>query len=138
VADGHPAGRPVNKAHHLAADSFTPLLSGIEHISTVMFAVVSAGLGLSLYRFNQRHLVGWGLSYLAVALVLVFANVLSMVMTASHVKGQGLLSLWHVMGVSMETVIVFTLINIMLDIAIPDGAFIRPSREGKPATICRS
>ena len=32
----------------------------------------------------------------------------------------------------------FTLINIMLDIAIPDGAFIRPSREGKPATICRS
>lgn len=123
------------KAHHLAADSFTPLLSGMEQISTVVFAVVSVGLGLSLYRFNQRHLVGWGLSYLAVALVQVFANVLSMVMTASHVKGQGLLSLWDVMAVYMETVIVFTFIYIMLDIAIPGGAFIWPSREGKPAAM---
>jgi hypothetical protein len=123
------------KAHHLAASSFTPILSGIEHISTVVFAVVTVGLGLSLYRFGQRHLVFWGLSYLVVAMVQVFANVLSMVMTASHVKGEGLLSLWDVAGVYMETVIVFTFIYIMLDISIPGGAFIWPSREGQPAAM---
>ena len=123
------------KAHHLAARSFTPLLSGIEHISTVVFAVVTVGLGLSLYRFGQRHLVFWGLAYLVVALVQVFANVLSMVMTASHVRGQGLLSLWDVAGVYMETVIVFTFIYIMLDISIPGGAFIWPSREGLPPAM---
>lgn len=123
------------KAHHLAADTFMPLLSGIEHISTVVFAVVSVGLGLSLYRLSQRHLVMWGLAYLAVAMVQVFANVLSMVMTASHVKGGGLLSLWDVVGVYMETVVVFAFVYIMLDIAVPGGAFIWPSRAGQPPAM---
>jgi len=119
--------------HHLVANTFSPLLNTMEQASTVLFLVVSVGLAVALYRSKNRALFLWCLTYLVFSLLQVVANVLSMVATASSVKGGGLTTLWDVAAVYMGSVIVFMFIYIFLDVTTPGGAFVWPSREGEAA-----
>ena len=119
--------------HHLVANTFSPLLNSMEQASTVLFLLVSLGLAVALYRSKNRALFLWGLIYLVFSLLQVVANVLSMVATASSVRGGGLTTLWDVAAVYMESVIVFMFIYIFLDLTTPGGAFVWPSRDGEPA-----
>jgi hypothetical protein len=68
-------------------------------------------------------------------MVQVVANVVSMVMTSSTIKGGGLTNLWDVAAVYMESVIVFMFIYIFLDVVTPGGAFLWPSREGESPPV---
>jgi hypothetical protein len=119
--------------HHMVANTFNPLLNTMEQASTVLFLVVSVGLAVALYRAKNRALFVWGLIYLVFSLLQVVANVLSMVATASSVKGGGLTTLWDVAAVYMGSVTVFMFIYIFLDVTTPGGAFVWPSRDGEPA-----
>jgi len=119
--------------HHMVANTFNPLLNTMEQASTVLFLVVSVGLAVALYRAKNRGLFVWGLIYLVFSLLQVVANVLSMVATASSVKGGGLTTLWDVAAVYMGSVTVFMFIYIFLDVTTPGGAFVWPSRDGEPA-----
>jgi hypothetical protein len=119
--------------HHMVANTFSPLLNSMEQASTVLFLLVSLGLAVALYRSKNRALFLWGLIYLVFSLLQVVANVLSMVATASSVRGGGLTTLWDVAAVYMESVIVFMFIYIFLDLTTPGGAFVWPSRDGEPA-----
>ena len=119
--------------HHMVANTFSPLLNSMEQVSTVLFLLVSLGLAVALYRSKNRALFLWGLIYLVFSLLQVVANVLSMVATASSVRGGGLTTLWDVAAVYMESVIVFMFIYIFLDLTTPGGAFVWPSRDGEPA-----
>lgn len=119
--------------HHLVANTFSPLLNAMEQVSTGLFLLVSLGLALALYRSKTKALFLWGMIYLIFSLAQVVANVLSMVATASSIKGGGLTNLWDVAAVYMESVIVFMFIYIFLDLATPGGVFVWPSRDGEPA-----
>lgn len=119
--------------HHMVANTFSPLLNSMEQASTALFLVVSLGLAVALYRSKYRALFLWCLIYLVFSLLQVVANVLSMVATASSVKGGGLTTLWDVAAVYMESVTVFMFIYIFLDVTTPGGAFVWPSRDGEPA-----
>lgn len=119
--------------HHIVAQTYDPTLSGVEKISTLIFIVVTAGLTISLFQSRLRNLFRWALLYLVVSMIQVVANVLSMVATASAVKGGGLTGLWDVAAVYMQSVIVFMFIYIFLDVATPGGAFVWPARDGETA-----
>jgi hypothetical protein len=123
------------EAHHRVAYSFNPLLSSLERISTLAFIIVTVGLAISLYRSRHQNLFVWSLSYLVISMVQVVANVMSMVMTSSAIKGVGMSNLWDVGAVYMESVIVFMFIYIFLDVVTPGGAFVWPSREGEPPPV---
>ena len=118
--------------HHKVANSFNPLLTSLERLSTVAFIVVTVGLTIALYRAKHQRLFAWSLAYLVISMLQVVANVMSMVMTSSAVKGGGLTNLWDVAAVYMESVIVFMFIYIFLDVVTPGGAFVWPSRDGEP------
>ncbi len=120
------------EGHHVVDHSFNGLLSTVERLSTVAFLVVSLGLAFSLYLGRQQALFRWALIYLVFSMTQVVANVLSMVGTASAVKGGGLTALWDVAAVYMESVVVFMFIYIFLDVATPGGAFVWPGRDGQP------
>lgn len=123
------------EAHHRVAHTFNPLLSSLERISTLAFIIVTVGLTIALYRSRHQHLFIWSLSYLVISMVQVVANVMSMVMTSSAVKGGGLANLWDVAAVYMESVIVFMFIYIFLDVVTAGGAFVWPSRDGEPPPV---
>ena len=123
------------EAHHKVALSFNPLLSSLERISTLAFIIVTVGLAIALYRSRHQHLFIWSLTYLVISMVQVVANVVSMVMTSSAVKGGGLANLWDVAAVYMESVIVFMFIYIFLDVVTPGGAFVWPSRDGEAPPV---
>jgi hypothetical protein len=123
------------EGHHKVALSFNPLLSSLERLSTMAFVIVTVGLAISLYRSRHQHLFVWSLSYLVISMVQVVANVVSMVMTSSTIKGGGLTNLWDVAAVYMESVIVFMFIYIFLDVVTPGGAFLWPSREGESPPV---
>lgn len=120
------------EGHHVVNHSFNGLLSTVERLSTVAFLVVSLGLAFSLYLGRQQALFRWALIYLVFSMTQVVANVLSMVGTASAVKGGGLTALWDVAAVYMESVVVFMFIYIFLDVATPGGAFVWPGHDGQP------
>lgn len=103
----------------------------IEHTGTLVFVLVTAGLVLSLFSGSQRRLFRWSLAYLAFSVVQVIANVMGMVFTAHHASGTGLSSLWDVMAVYMQSVLVFMFIYVFLDVSTPGGAFVWPSRDGE-------
>ncbi|MEB3351106.1 MAG: hypothetical protein VKM01_02140 [Cyanobacteriota bacterium] len=119
--------------HHVVAQSFNSTLSSVERMSTMVFIIVTIGLAVSLFRNRPQSLFRWAMAYLVVSMVQVVANVLSMVATASSVKGGGLGSLWDVAAVYMQSVVVFMLIYIFLDVSTPGGAFVWPAREGETA-----
>jgi len=123
------------ESHHMVAHSFNPLLSTMERISTMAFIIVTVGMTISLYRAKHKHLFTWTLAYLVISMVQVVANVVSMVGTSSAVKGGGLANLWDVAAVYMESVIVFMLIYVFLDVVTPGGAFVWPSREGEAPPV---
>lgn len=118
--------------HHLVAQTFNPLLHNLEKISTIVFVIVTIGLAQALFRSRQLSLFRWALIYLVVSMVQVVANVLSMVATASAVDGGGLMGLWDVAAVYLQSVTVFMFIYIFLDVCTPGGAFLWPSRDGEP------
>jgi uncharacterized membrane protein len=123
-------------AHHLEQDQqiqppWRGPLTTIEHTSTLLFVLITAGLVLSLFRGSRRRLVQWSLAYLAFSVLQVIANVLGMVFTAHHAKGTGLSSLWDVMAVYMQSVLVFMFLYVFLDVSTPGGAFVWPSRDGE-------
>lgn len=93
--------------------------------------LITAGLVVSLFSGSTRRLFRWSLAYLSFSVVQVVANVLGMVFTAHHASGQGLSSLWDVMAVYMQSVLVFMFIYIFLDVSTPGGAFVWPSRDGE-------
>jgi hypothetical protein len=117
--------------HHIVAQTFNSTLSNVEKLSTLAFIIVTAGLSYSLFQSRLQNLFRWALTYLVISMMQVVANVLSMVATASALKGGGLTGLWDVAGVYMQSVIVFMFIYIFLDVATPSGAFVWPAREGE-------
>jgi hypothetical protein len=123
-------------ARHLERDQLIqppwrdPIIT-IEHTGTVLFVVITAGLVLSLFRGGHRRLFRWSLAYLAFSALQVIANVLGMVFTAHQARGTGLSSLWDVMAVYMQSVLVFMFIYVFLDVSTPGGAFVWPSRDGE-------
>jgi hypothetical protein len=123
-------------ANHLERDQLIqqpwrdPIIT-IEHMGTLLFVVITVGLVLSLFRGGHRRLFRWSLAYLAFSVLQVIANVLGMVFTAHHAQGTGLSSLWDVMAVYMQSVLVFMFIYVFLDVSTPGGAFVWPSRDGE-------
>lgn len=123
-------------AHHLEQDQQIqppwrgPIIT-IEHTGTLLFVLVTAGLVVSLFNGSHRRLFRWSLAYLAFSVLQVIANVLGMVFTAHHANGTGLSSLWDVMAVYMQSVLVFMFIYVFLDVSTPGGAFVWPSRDGE-------
>lgn len=123
-------------AHHLEQDQqiqppWRGPITTIEHAGTLLFVLITAGLVVSLFSGSTRRLFRWSLAYLSFSVVQVVANVLGMVFTAHHASGQGLSSLWDVMAVYMQSVLVFMFIYIFLDVSTPGGAFVWPSRDGE-------
>ena len=108
------------------------LVTHFERAGSVVFVVVTLGLTLALYRGHKNSLFRWALVYLLFAVVQVICNVLAMVATASNRQGGGLVGLWDVAAVYMESVLVFMFIYIFLDVSTPGGAFLWPSRDGEP------
>ena len=76
----------------------------MERISTLTFIIGTVGLTIALYRSRHRHQFIWSLTDLVISMVQVVANVVSMVMTSSTVKGGG---------------------QANLDVVTPGGAFVR-------------
>ncbi len=109
------------------------LVTHFERTGSVVFIVVTLGLGVALYRGRKNSLFAWALAYLLFAVVQVICNVLAMVATASNHQGEGLAGLWDVAAVYMQSVLVFMFIYIFLDVSTPGGAFVWPSRDGEPA-----
>jgi hypothetical protein len=125
---------------HLEQDQMiAPAMKGvvtlIERIGTLVFVVVTVGLMVSLYRGGRRRLFRWGLVYLAFSVLQVMDNIWCMMFTAGHHQGAGLMGLWDVGAVYMESVLVFMFIYVFLDVSTPGGAFVWPSREGEPPPI---
>lgn len=118
--------------HHRAARTFDALLSLLERFSTACFIMVTIGLTIALFRSRHQQLFLWTLIYLVISMVQVVANVVGMVVSSSAVKGGGLVGLWDVAAVYMESVVVFMFIYIFLDVVTPGGAFVWPSRDGEP------
>lgn len=108
-------------------------MTGFEQISTVLFVLVTLGLLLALYQRRRQLLFRFGLLYLCFSVLQVIANVMAMILTAGHHQGAGLMALWDVAAVYMESVLVFMFIYIFLDVSIPGGAFVWPSRDGEVA-----
>ncbi|MFM9101201.1 MAG: hypothetical protein ACKOPS_07645 [Cyanobium sp.] len=123
------------EAHHLVAGTYQAVPVTLERLSTLAFIVVTIGMALALYRSKLQTLFYWTLGYLVIAMMQVVANVASMVVTTSAIKGGGLSSLWDVAAVYMESVIVFMFIYIFLDVVTPGGAFVWPSRDGEPPPL---
>lgn len=124
-------------AQHLERDAvidqtFKLWITAFERFGTVLFVVVTVGLVIALYRGSRRQLFDWGLCYLAYSVLQVIANVVAMIFTSGHHQGGGLLSLWDVAAVYMETVLVFMFIYIFLDVSTPGGVFVWPARDGEP------
>jgi len=114
----------------LTADIGT-VVHNIDLIGTVAFIAVTLGLTISLFRGHKRELFRWALAYLLFSMVQVITNVLSMVASAGSHQGGGLVGLWDVAAVYMESVLVFMFVYIFLDVSTPGGAFVWPSREGE-------
>ena len=106
-------------------------VTSIERTGTILFVIVTVGLVLSLYRGKRRQLFGWSFLYLAFSVLQVIANVIAMIVTSGHHQGVGLTSLWDVAAVYTQSVLVFMFIYIFLDVSIPGGAFLWPSRDGE-------
>jgi hypothetical protein len=123
------------EAHHQVAGTAHALLLLLEKLSTLAFIIVTLGMALALYRSRHQRLFAWTLGYLVIAMMQVIANVASMVVTSSAIKGGGLTNLWDVAAVYMESVIVFMFIYIFLDVTTPGGAFVWPSRDGEPPPV---
>ena len=107
------------------------IVSNLERAGTLLFVVVTLGLMVSLYRGGRRGLFRWGLVYLSFSVLQVIGNIGSMIFTAGHHQGSGMMSLWDVGAVYMECVLVFMFIYVFLDVTTPGGAFVWPSREGE-------
>lgn len=123
-------------AHHLEQDqqieaAWRGPVSAIERTGTLLFVFITAGLVMALFRASHRQLFRWSLAYLCFSVLQVIANVLGMVFTAHHANGTGLSSLWDVMAVYMQSVLVFMFLYVFLDVSTPGGAFVWPSREGE-------
>jgi hypothetical protein len=123
------------EAHHQVAGTAQVLPLMLERLSTLAFIIVSLGMARALYRSRHERLFGWTLGYLVIAMMQVVANVVSMVVTSSAIKGGGLTTLWDVAAVYMESVVVFMFIYIFLDVTTPGGAFVWPSRDGEPPPV---
>jgi hypothetical protein len=98
-------------------------------VGTVAFVALTLGLTISLFRGQKRELFRWALAYLLFSIVQVITNVLSMVASAGSHQGGGLVGLWDVAAVYMESVLVFMFVYIFLDVSTPGGAFVWPSRD---------
>jgi len=107
------------------------LVTTVERTGTLVFVVVTIGLMVSLYRGGRRRLFRWGLIYLAFSVMQVMVNIWCMMFTAGHHQGGGLMGLWDVGAVYMESVLVFMFIYVFLDVSTPGGAFVWPSRDGE-------
>jgi hypothetical protein len=123
------------EAHHQVAGTAQALPLLLERLSTLAFIIVSLGMARALYRSRHERLFFWTLGYLVIAMMQVVANVASMVVTSSAIKGGGLTNLWDVAAVYMESVVVFMFIYIFLDVVTPGGAFVWPSREGESPPV---
>ena len=108
------------------------VVAGFERVSTVVMLVVSLCLLYALFRPLPGLLLGSAAAYLAVSVLQVAANVLSMVLTAHVKSGSGLATLWDVAAVYAMSVVVFMFVYLLLDVSTPGGAFVWPSREGEP------
>ncbi|MFM7315132.1 MAG: hypothetical protein ACKO0M_18560 [Cyanobium sp.] len=117
----------------MIAPSMRGAVTTLEWLGTVLFVIVSIGLAISLYRGACRSLFRWCLLYLSFSVLQVIDNIICMVFTAGHRQGGGLVGLWDVAAVYMESVLVFMFIYVFLDVSTPGGAFIWPSRDGEAA-----
>lgn len=115
--------------------NFKALVTALDRAGTLLFIVVTAGLVVSLYRGSRRDLFRWGLVYLAFSVVQVIENIWCMLFTAGHHQGSGLMGLWDVAAVYMQSVFVFMFIYVFLDVSTPGGAFVWPSRDGEPPPV---
>lgn len=109
------------------------VVSGLERIGTAVLLIVSVCLLYALFRPRPGLLLRSAAAYLAVSVLQVAANVLSMVLTAHVKSGSGLTTLWDVAAVYGMSVVVFMFVYLLLDVSTPGGAFVWPSREGEPA-----
>lgn len=91
----------------MIAPAMKDLVTGVEWAGTILFVVVAFGLMVSPYRGGQRSLFRWGLVYLAFSVLQVMDNIGCMIFTAGHHQGGGLIGLWDVAAVYMESVLVF-------------------------------
>lgn len=107
------------------------LVYRIDLVGTIAFVALTLGLTISLFRGHKRELFRWALAYLLFSILQVITNVLSMVASAGSHQGGGLVGLWDVAAVYMESVLVFMFVYIFLDVSTPGGAFVWPSREGE-------
>jgi hypothetical protein len=125
---------------HLERDqSIEPAMKGVvtmvERVGTLVFVAVTVGLMVSLFRGGQRSLFRWGFVYLAFSVLQVIDNIGCMIFTAGHHQGGGLMGLWDVGAVYMESVLVFMFMYVFLDVSTPGGVFVWPSREGEQPPV---
>lgn len=85
----------------------------------------------ALFRPRPRLLLRSAAVYLAVSVLQVAANVLSMVLTAHVKSGSGLTTPWDVAAVHGMSVVVSMFVYLLLDVSTPRGAFVWPAREGQ-------
>ncbi len=124
-------------SRHLVASgvvaSHVELLDALEWVGTAIFVLTSVTLMVAMTRRYDRLLIPAAAVYLAVAVLQVVVNVISMLSTADTHHGGGLGTLWDVGAVYGMSVIVFMFVYIFLDLTTPGGAFVWPARDGKPA-----
>jgi len=112
--------------------SHVELLDGLEWFGTAVFVITSVVLMVAMTRRYNRLLIPAASVYLVVAVLQVVANVIGMVSTAETHHGGGLGTLWDVAFVYGMSVVVFMYVYVFLDLTTPGGAFVWPSRDGKP------
>ncbi|MBU6281927.1 hypothetical protein KGQ64_06760 [bacterium] len=120
------------ESHREIGADVRTLVTRLEEIGSVVFVVVTIGLVVTLARGRREALFRWALAYLLFAVLQVVCNVFSMVATAANHQGEGLVGLWDVGAVYMQSVLVFMFVYVFLDVTTPGGAFVWPSREGEP------
>ena len=120
------------ESHQEIGADVRALVTSVEELASVVFVVVTLGLVVALVRGRRDALFRWALAYLLFAVLQVVCNVFSMVATATNHQGEGLVGLWDVGAVYMQSVLVFMFVYVFLDVSTPGGAFVWPSREGEP------
>lgn len=124
--------------NQLLETSLKGVLLRLDAASTGALLIVSAGVIMALLRKNHQYLYRWCLAYLGVSVFQVLFNIVGMVLTAGHYNGSGLIALWDVGFVYVQTVLVFMFIYVFLDLSTEGGAFVWPCRDGmdpEPPTL---
>lgn len=102
-----------------------------EDVSTVLFIVISLALIVAVFMDWRRLWVPLVTVYLAFSVLQVTVNVGGLIGAAHMQDDVNMAGLWDVGAVYVMTVVVFMFVYATMDITMPGGAFVWPSREGE-------